>query len=71
MNSQSFTVIKQATENVQKIAKGKFTLTHDSKLLPYLAWKASLMSPKSISDLDTMMRMSVLSFVPEFENKFY
>lgn len=42
----------------------KFTLTHDSKDFPYLDSKASLMSPKSISDRDTMMRMRVLSLVP-------
>lgn len=42
----------------------KFTLTHDSNDFPYLASKASLMSPKSISDLETMIRMRVLSLVP-------
>lgn len=40
------------------------TLIQDSKLLPYFCSKASLMSPKSISDRLTMIRMRVLSFVP-------
>lgn len=56
--------ITQATFNDHLRMKVKFTLTHDSKDFPYLAAKASLMSPKSISDLETMMRMSVLSLVP-------
>lgn len=40
------------------------TLIHDSKLLPYLFWNASLISPKSISERLTMMRINVLSLVP-------
>lgn len=40
------------------------TLIHDSKLLPYLFWKASLISPKSISERLTIIRINVLSFVP-------
>lgn len=45
-------------------SKKKHTLIQDSKLFPYLFWKASLISPKSISDLLTMIRIKVLSFVP-------
>lgn len=41
-----------------------FTLTHDSNDLPYFASKASRMSPKSISDRDTMILIKVLSSVP-------
>lgn len=40
------------------------TLIHDSRLLPYFAWKASLISPRSISERLTMIRINVLSFVP-------
>lgn len=35
-----------------------------SKLLPYFSSKARLMSPKSISDRETMILIKVLSLVP-------
>lgn len=44
--------------------KKVLTLIQDSKLFPYLFSKASLISPKSISDRLTIMRIKVLSFVP-------
>lgn len=47
------------------------TLTQLSRDLPYLASKASLMSPRSISERETMMRMRVLSLVPEWEKKYF
>lgn len=40
------------------------TLIHDSRALPYLFWKACLMSPKSISERLTTIRIKVLSLVP-------
>lgn len=40
------------------------TLIKSDKLFPYLLSKISLMSPKSISDLDTTILIKVLSSVP-------